>query len=168
MDIVTLRLNYTFRSMIRELDILFEDNHLLGINKPCGILVQGDITGDKPLIDVAKDYVAKKYNKPGAVFLGLVHRLDRPVSGVIMFARTSKSLDRMNALFRDRKTSKVYWAIVSTKPPRDEDTLIHWLVKDEKKNKTVAYKKEHKDGLRSELTYKIIERLASGFLLEVR
>src|SRR5438045_792520 len=98
--------------MIKDLDILFEDNHLLAINKPCGVLVQGDATGDIPLIDIAKEYVGRKYKKPGAVFLGLIHRLDRPVSGVVMFARTSKSLDRMNALFRDRQTSKVYWAIV--------------------------------------------------------
>jgi 23S rRNA pseudouridine1911/1915/1917 synthase len=153
--------------MTGQLEILFEDNHLLAVNKPCGILVQGDITGDKPLVDIVKEYVGKKYRKPGAVFLGLVHRLDRPVSGVVLFARTSKSLERMNALFRNRETSKIYWAIVEKKPSRDEDTLIHWLVKDEKKNKTVAYKKEHPDGLRSELSYRVIGKRKEGFLLEV-
>ncbi len=102
-----------------------------------------------------KEYIKEKYNKPGAVFLGVVHRLDRPVSGVVVFARTSKSLERMNELFRNRETKKIYNAIVIGKPPKQSDTLVHWLVKDESRNKTTAYKKEHPDGLRSELSYEL-------------
>lgn len=154
--------------MSEPLEILFEDNHLLAINKPCGVLVQGDITGDKPLVEIAKEYIATTYKKPGAVFLGVVHRLDRPVSGAVVFARTSKSLERMNALFRNKQTSKTYWAIVLNKPVVETGTLVHWLVKDEKKNKTTAYKREHPDGLRSELSYRLIGSRSGGFLLEVR
>ncbi len=149
------------------LTVLYEDNHLLAINKTAGTLVQGDATGDKPLVDICKDYIKEKYKKPGDVFLGVVHRLDRPVSGVVVFARTSKSLERMNELFRNRETKKIYWALVDKKPPNQQGTLIHWLVKDEKKNKTTAYKKEHSEGQRSELNYKIIEQKSGLFLLEV-
>ncbi|MBX2961713.1 MAG: RluA family pseudouridine synthase [Cyclobacteriaceae bacterium] len=149
------------------LEIVYEDNHLLIINKIAGVLVQGDATGDKPLVELAKDYVKKKYNKPGAVFLGVVHRLDRPVSGIVVFARTSKSLERMNALFRDRQTEKVYWAIVASKPPKQEDVLIHWLRKDEQKNKTTAFSRETNDALRSELSYRVIGQRGNYYLLEV-
>ncbi len=153
--------------MSKNISVLFEDNHLLVINKPAGVLVQGDATGDKPLVEMAKDYLGKKYKKPGAVFLGVVHRLDRPVSGVVVFARTSKSLERMNALFRNKETKKMYWAIVSNPPEKEEDTLVHWLIKDEKKNKTTAYKRENPEGQRSELAYKVIARSGEKFLLEV-
>ncbi len=153
--------------MISPLSVLYEDNHLLVINKPAGVLVQGDITGDKPLVEMAKDYIGKKYNKPGDVFLGVVHRLDRPVSGVTVFARTSKALERMNALFRDRETKKIYWAIVTSKPSRQEGTLVHWLVKDEKKNKTTAYIRENANGLRSELNFTVIESKRGYYLIEV-
>jgi 23S rRNA pseudouridine1911/1915/1917 synthase len=149
------------------LEVLLEDNHLLAVNKPCGVLVQGDVTGDKPLVDIVKDYVGKRYNKPGAVFMGVVHRLDRPVSGVVLFARTSKSLERMNALFRERETRKIYWALVDHAPPKDRGTLVHWLVKDEKKNKTTAYGKEHPGGLRAELSYRTLDKLSGKVLLEV-
>src|ERR1700754_1439786 len=138
-----------------DIDILFEDNHLIAINKRAGELVQGDSTGDVPLPEKVKEYIKEKYKKPGAVFLGVVHRLDRPVSGVVVFARTSKSLERMNELFRNRETQKIYHAIVYGKPPRPSDTLVHWLVKDESRNKTTAFKKENKDGLRSELSYEL-------------
>lgn len=151
----------------RQLDVLFEDNHLLAINKPSGILVQGDATGDKPLAEICKEYIKDSYKKPGDVFLGVVHRLDRPVSGVVVFARTSKALERMNALFRERETKKTYWALVASKPVRDEDTLTHWLVKDEKKNKTTAYKREHPDGSRSELSYKVIGYHSGFYVVEV-
>lgn len=147
--------------------VLYEDNHLLVINKPAGVLVQGDVTGDVPLVDLAKAYIGKKYNKPGDVFLGVVHRLDRPVSGVVVFARTSKSLERMNELFRNRDTQKTYWAIVTNKPVREEGTLVHWLVKDEKKNKTTAYSRENPNGLRSELNYKVIDHQRGFYLIEV-
>lgn len=150
-----------------ELEILYEDNHLIAINKPAGILVQGDATGDEPLVELCKKYIKKKYGKPGEVFLGVVHRLDRPVSGVVVFARTSKALERMNALFRDRQTKKTYWAIVQNRPKAETGTLVHWLVKDESKNKVVAYSKENKDGQRSELDYRLIRQHSGYFLLEV-
>lgn len=153
--------------MNNELEVLYEDNHLLVINKPAGILVQGDRTGDKPLVEIAKDYIARKYSKPGAVYLGVVHRLDRPVSGVVVFARTSKALERMNKQFREKLTMKVYWAIVNKKPEKTEGTLVHWLVKDEQKNRTTAYPREHPNGLRSELLYKVIGH-KNNYLLEVR
>jgi len=149
------------------LDILFEDNHLIAINKSPGVLVQGDSTGDVPLPETVKQYIKEKYAKPGAVFLGVVHRLDRPVSGVVVFARTSKSLERMNELFRNRETKKIYHAIVYGKPPKPSDTLIHWLVKDESRNKTTAYKREHSDGLRSELSYELKSHAGGRSLLEV-
>ena len=148
-------------------EILFEDNHLLAVNKRAGMLVQGDSTGDVPLSETVKEYIKEKYKKPGAVFLGVVHRLDRPVSGVVVFARTSKSLERMNELFRNRETSKIYHAIVDGKPPKPADTLIHWLVKDESRNKTTAYKREHPDGLRSELSYEARAHAGGRSLLEV-
>jgi 23S rRNA pseudouridine1911/1915/1917 synthase len=155
------------RVMPEPLEILFEDNHLLAINKRSGVLVQGDVTGDKPLVEIAKEYIGARYEKPGAVFLGVVHRLDRPVSGVVVFARTSKSLERMNALFRNKETVKTYWAIVEKEPALHANTLVHWLVKDEKKNKSTAYKREHPGGLRSELSYKYLGPRGGGFLLEV-
>ena len=154
--------------MVNPLKVLYEDNHLLIINKPAGMLVQGDVTGDKPLVDLGKEYIKIKYQKPGEVFLGVVHRLDRPVSGVVVFARTSKALERVNALFRERETLKTYWAIVESRPPRHEDTLIHWLVKDEKKNKTTAYARENLKGQRSELSYKLIQERSGFYLLEVK
>lgn len=148
-------------------DVLVEDNHLLIVNKPVGVLVQGDATGDEPLVEIAKSYIKQKYHKPGAVFLGVVHRLDRPVSGVIAFARTSKSLTRMNNLFRDKQTKKTYLAIVEKRPPLKSGRLVHWLVKDEKKNKTTAYLKENDQGKRSELEYEIIDNQGPYFLLRV-
>jgi 23S rRNA pseudouridine1911/1915/1917 synthase len=150
------------------LSVLFEDNHLIAVNKRAGVLVQGDATGDIPLSDLVKEYIKEKYKKPGAVFLGVVHRLDRPVSGVVVLARTSKSLERMNELFRNRETKKIYHAIVEGKPPKPSDNLIHWLVKDESRNKTTAYKKEHPDGLRSELSYEVQRNSGGRSLLEVR
>ncbi|HEY5825857.1 MAG TPA: RluA family pseudouridine synthase [Cyclobacteriaceae bacterium] len=153
--------------MTTRLKILFEDNHLLIINKDAGTLVQGDATGDKPLVELGKEYIKEKYDKPGAVFLGVVHRLDRPVSGVVVFARTSKALERMNELFRNKETQKTYWALVKNKPVNEQGNLVHWLVKDEKKNKTTAYKKENPNGQRSELNYKLIRQLAGFYLLEV-
>ncbi len=116
--------------MSTNLKILFEDNHLLVINKEAGTLVQGDATGDKPLVELGKEYIKEKYEKPGAVFLGVVHRLDRPVSGVVVFARTSKALGRMNELFRNKETQKTYWALVRKKPANAQGNLVHWLVKD--------------------------------------
>lgn len=151
-----------------KVDVLYEDNHLLAINKSPGVLVQGDETGDTPLVDHAKAYIKSRYKKPGAVFLGVVHRLDRPVSGVVVFARTSKALSRMNELFRDRKTEKIYWAVVEQPPATPEGTLIHWLKKDEKKNKTTAYRQETPGALKSELRYTVVKEAGGYRLLEVR
>ncbi|NOT74688.1 MAG: RluA family pseudouridine synthase [Cyclobacteriaceae bacterium] len=154
--------------MSQPLSILYEDNHLLVINKASGVLVQGDETGDKPLVEIGKEYIKVKYGKPGEVFLGVVHRLDRPVSGVVVFARTSKALARMNELFRSRETEKIYWAITDQRPSKIEDTLVHWLRKDEKKNKTTAFKKETTDAQHSELSYRLISRKKELSLIEVR
>lgn len=148
--------------------MIYEDNHLLVVNKSSGILVQGDATGDKPLVELCKEYIKEKFNKPGAVFLGVVHRLDRPVSGLVVLARTSKALERMNELFRERETTKTYWAAVKNKPRQPDGTLIHWLIKDEKKNKTTSYSRETPGTLRSELSYKIIGQAGNFWLLEVK
>lgn len=147
--------------------VLYEDNHLLVVNKDAGILVQGDETGDIPLAERAKEYIKQRYGKPGEVFLGVVHRLDRPVSGVVVLARTTKALERMNALFRERETKKIYWALVKDRPVLTEGTLVHWLLKDEKKNKTTAYKQETAGALRSELSFKVIGSFEDRWLLEV-
>ena len=152
---------------MRPFQVLFEDNHLLIVNKASGILVQGDITGDTPLSDLCKQYIRKKYEKPGAVFLGVVHRIDRPVSGIVVLARTSKALERMNTLFREKKTRKTYWAITESKPPSARGTLVHWLSKDEKKNKTTAFTSKTAGALESELEYEIISRRANQWLLRI-
>ena len=122
---------------MNELEILYEDNHLLIVNKKASDIVQGDKTGDVTMPDQIKAYLKEKYQKPGNVFCGVVHRLDRPTSGAVVFARTSKALERLNAQFRDKNTSKIYWAIVDAKPPKQSDTLVHFLKKNEKQNKFV-------------------------------
>jgi 23S rRNA pseudouridine1911/1915/1917 synthase len=147
--------------------VIYEDNHLLIVNKASGILVQGDITGDTPLVDLCKEYIKIKYQKPGEVFLGVVHRIDRPVSGIVVLARTSKSLERMNALFREKQTKKTYWAVTQKKPPLDKGTLVHWLSKDEKKNKTTAFSQARPGALLSELSYSTIDQKERHWLLEV-
>lgn len=153
--------------MTEAFTVIYEDNHLLIVNKAPGILVQGDITGDIPLVDLCKEYVGKKYEKPGSVFLGVVHRIDRPVSGLVVLARTSKALERMNALFRENKTRKTYWAITQNKPPSETGNLIHWLAKDEKRNKTTAYPRETSGAARSELNYVVLAEKGKQWLLEV-
>ncbi len=147
--------------------VLYEDNHLLIVNKKPGILSQGDVSGDPSLVDLCKSYIKEKYQKPGDVFLGLVHRLDRPVSGVVVLARTSKALARMNALFRNKEAKKVYWAIVKNKPEVMEGTLRHWLIKDERRNVTTAFKKETIGAQYSELNYRVIATEKANWLLEV-
>jgi 23S rRNA pseudouridine1911/1915/1917 synthase len=147
--------------------VIFEDNHLLIVNKASGVLVQGDITGDVPLVELCKQYIGKKYQKPGAAFLGVVHRIDRPVSGIVVLARTSKSLERMNALFRENKIKKTYWAITEERPATQTGNLIHWLSKDAKKNKTTAYTRETPGALRSELSYEVIAHRENQWLLSV-
>ena len=120
------------------LQVIYEDNHIIAVNKRVGDIVQGDKTGDTPLSEVVKQYISKKYNKPGAVYLGVVHRLDRPTSGIVVFARTSKALSRLNKLFSERKTQKTYWAIVKNSPPKSSDTLTHYLKRNPKQNKSYA------------------------------
>jgi 23S rRNA pseudouridine1911/1915/1917 synthase len=148
--------------------VLYEDNHLLIVNKSPGIPSQGDSSGDLSLIELCKNYLKEKYKKPGAVFLGLVHRLDRPVGGVVVLARTSKALTRMTALFRNKETQKIYWAIVKAKPNPPEGTLRHWLLKDEKKNRTTAFKKETPAAQYAELDYRVIASEEGLWLVEVK
>jgi len=149
-------------------DIIYEDNHLLIVNKPAGLLVQGDKTGDVTLAEEAKAYLKTKYNKPGDVFLGVVHRIDRPVSGAVVLARTSKGLARMNKLFKERKIEKTYWAVLGNKPPLVSDTITHWLKKNPKINKTTAFNKKSAGAQESVLSYKLIRRIANNYLLEVK
>ena len=149
------------------LQILHEDNHLIVINKRVGDIVQGDKTGDKPLSDVVKEYLKDKYNKPGEVFLGVVHRLDRPTTGIVVFARTSKALTRMNELFSNRETQKKYWAVVKNKPPQTADKLVHYLKRNEKNNTSKAHIKEVPDSKLASLDYKIIASLNNYFALEI-
>ena len=149
------------------LQILFEDNHIIIINKRAGDIVQGDKTGDKPLSEVVKEYIKDKYNKPGNVYLGVVHRLDRPTTGIVVFAKTSKALTRLNKLFAEKDIKKTYWAIVGQKPPKETDTLIHWLKKNPKNNKSTAFTKETTDTKKAILHYEIIKALNRYYLLEV-
>ncbi|MEZ4875144.1 MAG: RNA pseudouridine synthase [Flavobacteriaceae bacterium] len=155
------------RSTSENLNVLYEDNHLIIVNKRPGDIVQGDKTGDLPLSDIVKAYIAEKYQKPGEVFLGVVHRLDRPTSGIVLFARTSKALARMNKLFSERETQKTYWAVVKNRPPKEEDRLIHFLKRNPKQNKSYAYPKEIPDSKKAILQYKIIKELNHYFVLEI-
>ncbi|ANO49097.1 23S rRNA pseudouridine synthase [Flavobacterium columnare] len=147
--------------------VLYEDNHLIVVNKRVGDIVQGDKTGDKPLSDVIKEYLKEKYNKPGEVFLGVVHRLDRPTTGIVLFAKTSKALSRLNDLFKNRETQKTYWAVVKKKPPQKEATLVHYLKRNPKKNTSKAHLKEVPDSKKAILDYKIIKELNNYFVLEI-
>ena len=149
------------------LQILHEDNHIIVINKRVGDIVQGDKTGDKPLSEVVKEYLKDKYNKPGEVFLGVVHRLDRPTTGIVVFAKTSKALERLNKMFSERETKKTYWAIVKNKPPKNEDNLIHFLKRNEKNNASKAHLKEVPESKKASLDYKIIKELNHYFGLEI-
>jgi 23S rRNA pseudouridine1911/1915/1917 synthase len=146
---------------------LFEDNHLIVINKRPGDIVQGDKTGDMPLSEVVKEYIAEKYNKPGAVYLGVVHRLDRPTSGIVVFARTSKALARLNKMFSERETEKIYWAVVKNAPPNTADTLTHYLKRNPKQNKSYAHIKEVPESKKAVLHYKLLKKLDNYYLLEV-
>jgi 23S rRNA pseudouridine1911/1915/1917 synthase len=149
------------------LQILHEDNHIIVVNKRVGDIVQGDKTGDKPLSDVVKEYIKDKYNKPGEVFLGVVHRLDRPTTGIVVFARTSKALTRMNELFSNRETQKTYWAVVKNKPSKNEDKLVHFIKRNEKNNTSKAHSNEVPDSKLASLDYKIIKELNNYFALEI-
>lgn len=151
-----------------ESQILFEDNHIIAINKRPSEIVQGDKTGDAPLSDLVKQYIKQKYEKPGDVYLGVVHRIDRPVSGVVLFARTSKAAARLSEMFRDKQIQKTYWAVVKNKPPHESGTLVHYLIKNEKKNMSRAHPQETKGALRSELEYKLLVSSTNYHLLEVK
>jgi 23S rRNA pseudouridine1911/1915/1917 synthase len=150
------------------LDVIYEDNHIIAINKPAGWLVQGDSTGDEPITEAVKAYIKKKYDKPGDVYLGSPHRLDRPVSGVLLFTRTSKALERMTEMFRDRQVVKKYVAIVEKRPKELSGELVHYLVKDHAKNITTAYSSQrYKDAKLSSLKYRLIGSLGNQHALEV-
>ena len=149
-------------------DVLYEDNHVIGINKRVGDIVQGDKTGDIPLSEHLKAYLKKKYNKPGETYLGVVHRLDRPTTGVVLFAKTSKALSRLNAMFADKaQVQKTYWALVDAMPPATEGTLTHWLVRNEKQNKSVAHNKEVQHSKKAVLHYKLLKSFDHYHLLEI-
>ncbi len=147
------------------LEILYEDNHLIAVNKKSGDIVQGDKTGDKPLSDYIKKYIKEKYHKPGQVFLGTIHRLDRPTSGVVIYARTSKALSRMNKLFKEQKIKKTYWAIVENHPPKKNDVLNNYLKKNNKQNK--SYISNNIDGKNAILKYELVKKLDNYYLLEI-
>lgn len=147
--------------------VLYEDNHIIIVDKSSSEIVQGDKTGDTPLVDTVKEYIKQKYQKPGNVFLGVVHRLDRPVSGVVVFARTGKALTRLNEMFRTKDVHKTYWAIVTKQPPRPQGELVHWLVRNERQNKSYAYDKEVPQSKQAILDYRLIGSSDRYFLLEV-
>lgn len=155
------------KSNTSNLQVLYEDNHLIVINKRVGDIVQGDKTGDTPLSDVVKQYLKKKYNKPGNVYLGVVHRLDRPTSGIVLFAKTSKALPRLNKMFSEGSTQKTYWAIVKNPPEKESDTLVNWLVRNPKQNKSYAQSKEVPESKKAILEYKMLQQLNNYFLLEI-
>ncbi|GAA4096552.1 RluA family pseudouridine synthase [Mucilaginibacter panaciglaebae] len=152
---------------ITDKDVLYEDNHLIAINKRAGDIVQVDDTGDEPLDEKVKKYIAKKYNKPNGAFLGVVHRLDRPVSGVILFAKTSKALERINKMFKAREMHKTYYAVTRKRPDPIAGTLVHYLIKNPQKNVTKAFDHEVANSQRSELHYKLVSELEGYYLIEV-
>lgn len=149
------------------LQILHEDNHLIVVNKRVGDIAQGDNSGDKPLPDIVKEYLKEKYNKPGEVFLGVVHRLDRPTTGIVVFAKTSKALTRMNDIFSSRETQKTYWAVVKNKPPKEADTLVHYIKRNQLNNTSKAHLKEVPDSKKASLHYTIIAELDNYFAMEI-
>ena len=149
------------------LQVLYEDNHLIIVNKRPGDIVQGDKTGDLPLSEVVKEYLKVKYKKPGNVYLGVVHRLDRPTSGIVVFARTSKALPRLNKLFKEKEAKKTYWAVVKKAPPKEEDHLIHYLKRNPKQNKSYAHINEVPDSKKAILDYRILKKMDNYTLLEI-
>lgn len=150
------------------IQVIYEDNHLIAVNKPFGWLVQGDETGDMPISEWVKKYIKVRYDKPGAVFLGTIHRLDRPVSGVTLFARTSKALERMNKQFQLRQVQKTYWAVVNERPEEINAKLVHFLTKDRERNVAKAYTRSKPMAKRAELDYHLTAEIGDHFLLEVK
>jgi 23S rRNA pseudouridine1911/1915/1917 synthase len=153
--------------LIQQIEVLYEDNHLIAVNKKPSQIVQEDKTGDKPLIEFVKDYIKVKYNKPGEVFLGVVHRIDRPVSGVVIFARTSKAQARLNEMLKTHEINKTYIAIVKNKPEIESDKLSNYILRNTKQNKSYIYQKEVKDSQFAELNYKLIGSSDNYHLLEI-
>jgi 23S rRNA pseudouridine1911/1915/1917 synthase len=149
------------------MEIIYEDNHLIAVNKNVGEIVQSDPSGDKPLDEMVKEYLVEKYNKPGDAFLGVAHRIDRPVSGIVLFARTSKALARLNQMFQDKGIVKTYWAIVKNLPEQPEGTINHYLTRDTKKNKATAFDKEVKNSKPASLSYKVVVSSDNYHLLEI-
>ncbi len=148
--------------------VVYEDNHIIVVNKDSGEIVQGDKTGDTPLSDIVKEYIRQKYNKPGNVFLGVVHRLDRPVSGLVVFAKTSKALTRLNEMFRTNSVHKTYWAITRNTPPQPSGRLEQWIVRNEKQNKSYVYNREVPNSKKAVLEYSTIGASDNYTLIEVR
>jgi 23S rRNA pseudouridine1911/1915/1917 synthase len=150
-----------------DLDILYEDNHLIAVNKKVSDLVQGDKTGDISIDKQIKTYLKRKYNKPGDVFLGVVHRIDRPVSGVVLFARTGKALSRLNMIFKERQLTKLYWAILQEEPPLDNDTLNHYILRNPRINKSFAYDYEKEGAKKASLSYKLKGKSKRYYFVEI-
>jgi 23S rRNA pseudouridine1911/1915/1917 synthase len=161
-----MKTEFPFNESI-ERQILYQDNHIIILNKLPSQIVQGDKTGDEPLSEILKKYIKEKYNKPGEVFLGVVHRLDRPVSGVVLFARTSKALSRLNEMLKERTIRKIYWAVVKNPPPEKSGHLIHYLFRDEKKNKSFIVSENRKDAKKAELIYHLLKSSDNYHLLEI-
>ena len=155
------------RTTIENIQILYEDNHIIIVNKRVGDIIQGDKTGDTPLSEIVKEYIQKKYQKPGNVFLGVVHRIDRPTSGIVIFARTSKALERLNEMLRDHEIEKIYWAVVKNKLPKSADTLIHFLKKNPKNNKSTTYSTAIEGSKKAVLHYQLLKKLDNYSLLEI-
>jgi len=150
------------------MQVIYEDNHIIAVNKTCSEIVQGDKTGDTPLSEIVKLYIKEKYHKPGDVFIGVTHRLDRPTSGVVLFARTTKALTRLNKMFQEKDTiKKTYWAVVDKKPVPESGTLQHWLVRNEKQNKSYAYSEEKANSKEATLSYKLLGSSDKYHLLEI-
>lgn len=149
------------------MQVVYEDNHIIIVNKESGEIVQGDKTGDTPLSEMVKAYIKEKYAKPGLVFLGVVHRLDRPVSGLVIFARTSKALQRLNDMFRKGEIHKTYWAVVQQRPKEDKGMLENWLVRNENQNKSYAYHREVPNSKKAMLKYKLIGQTLHYYVLEI-
>ncbi len=160
--------NISKQFFFKDMTVIYEDNHLIIVNKASSEIVQGDKTGDKPMSEMVKEYLKEKYNKPGNVFCGVIHRLDRPTSGIVVFAKTSKALSRLNKMFRDDEVEKVYWAIVQNRPVSDKGTLTHYLIKDERKNKSSAYNTERANTKKAILYYSLIAQSDNYFLIEVK
>ncbi|MDZ4758224.1 MAG: RluA family pseudouridine synthase [Bacteroidota bacterium] len=153
---------------MQKLNIIYEDNHLIAVNKPSGLLVQGDRTGDICLLDLTKEFLKETYNKPGNIFCGCIHRIDRPVSGCVLMAKTSKALERMNKIFSQREVQKTYWALVHKKPINLKGILTHYIIKNEQQNKVKAYDSARPNALEALLEYELIKQVNKGYILEVK